>query len=540
MLGSAAPSPRAPLGAPAAKPQPILLAHPTHSRGSDVERQLALLRHEIQAQRREMVSLVAPLRVGDERLSAAKEALVVSETALLALQTLHENSLETIRASDRVIDTLKNIIQSHGVDDALQRRTLHELQNIIEKNRMNLQANAVALSAVHALAFTDPLTTLPNRRLLEDRLKQMVLNNKRFDSYSAAIYLDLDKFKLLNDEFGHECGDELLVAVGQRLKLAVRESDTVARYGGDEFVILLNRLTGSLIDARAETEVIVNKIASVLRPAYVLHVHDANGAQRTIDYSIFASMGVAMFAGDPSEQSRILDWADEAMYWAKNEGGKSFRFYDAVSSIEATLTRLYALATDNDIETSSHGLRTRQYVRALAKRGQAMKLYPDALNDELIQRMYKTTQLHDIGKSKIDYAILHKNAKLTPEEWQVMQSHTTQGRLILEEARRSNDSLGAFLSTAIEIAEAHHEWWDGSGYPKGLAGLDIPLPGRIMCIADVYDALISKRAYKEAWSHEQACQTIVSNGGRQFDPLLIEAFKREQDSFRLIAESIKD
>ncbi len=540
MLGNG--SPAAGFGTPVL-PQPLpypLAVQQDHLRGSDMERRLELLRKDIQAQRQELVALVAPLGAGEKQLAAAKEAGVASDAALLALRTLHENSLETIRSSDRVIDALKLLIQRDGKDDAVKLRTLQELQNIIEKNRVNLEANAVALNAVNALAFTDPLTGLPNRRLLGDRLRQMVLNNRRFDTYSAAIYIDLDKFKHLNDEFGHECGDQLLVAVGQRLKLAVRASDTVARYGGDEFVILLDRLTGSLIDARAETEMIVNKIASHLQPAYPLRVHAAADGERTIDYAIFASMGVAMFAGDPAEEARILDWADEAMYWAKNEGGRSYRFYDAVSSIEATLTRLYALATDNDSETSGHGLRTRQYVKALAKRSQAMNLYPEALSEELIQRMYKTTQLHDIGKSKIDYAVLHKSAALTPEEWQVMKTHTTHGRMILEEARRSSDSLDALLNTAIDIAEAHHEWWDGSGYPKGLAAHDIPLPGRLMCIADVYDALISKRAYKDAWSHELACQTIIANSGRQFDPYLIEAFKKEQDSFRLIAESIKD
>ena len=518
----------------------VLPVQTSHSRPMDIAHMVASLRRDIAAERSGLERLLVPTRGGGMRLMAAKASVAVSDTALNALQALQENALETIHASDRVIDSLKSIIRTHGIDDIAQQRALGELQNIIEKNRINLEANAIALTAVNALAFTDHLTGLPNRRLLGDRLQQMVLNNRRWESFSAAIYLDLDKFKRLNDEFGHECGDELLVAVGNRLKLSVRQSDTVARYGGDEFVILLSRLNGNLVDARAEAEMIAKKILATLRPSYVLHAHSGPGVVEICEYAIFASLGVVMFGGDAAEEAHILDWADEAMYWAKNEGGKDYRFYDAVNSIERTLSQLYALATENDIETSSHGLRTRQYVKVLAKRAQIMHVYPDQLSDQLIQRMYKTTQLHDIGKSRVPYSIIHKNGKLSPAEWSLMKTHTTQGKNILEEAKRKSASLNDFLTTAVDIASAHHEWWDGSGYPDGLAGLAIPLAGRFMCIADVYDALISKRAYKSAWTHEAACEAIISGSGSQFDPVLVEAFKREKESFWMIAESIRD
>jgi len=169
-----------------------------------------------------------------------------------------------------------------------------------------------------------------------------------------------------------------------------------------------------------------------------------------------------------------------------------------------------------------------------------MNLYPNQLSNEVIERLFKTTQLHDIGKTKIPYSIIHKMGKLTPDEWVEMKTHTTRGVEILEAAKKQNISLADFLSTAIEVAGEHHEHWDGAGYPKGLAGTDISLAGRIMGIADVYDALISRRSYKEPWSHEDAVAEIVSKAGTQFDPLLIEAFIREQENFRLIAENAKD
>lgn len=189
----------------------VLPAQTSHSRPLDIAHMVASLRRDIAAERSGLERLLVPKRGSGMRLMAAKASVAVSDTALNALQALQENALETIHASDRVVDSLKSIIRTHGIDDIAQQRTLGELQNIIEKNRINLEANAIALTAVNALAFTDHLTGLPNRRLLGDRLKQMVLSNRRWESFSAAIYLDLDKFKRLNDEFGHECGDELWV-----------------------------------------------------------------------------------------------------------------------------------------------------------------------------------------------------------------------------------------------------------------------------------------------------------------------------------------
>jgi response regulator RpfG family c-di-GMP phosphodiesterase len=247
-----------------------------------------------------------------------------------------------------------------------------------------------------------------------------------------------------------------------------------------------------------------------------------------------------MFAGDLKIESLILDWADEAMYWAKAEGGRTIRFYDAKNSSDQTLTKLYQLAIDNDDESSNHGIRTRKYVKTLAHRAQQMNLYPNQLSDEIIERLFKTTQLHDIGKTEVPYAILHKKTKFTPQEWEVMKNHAALGGMLLEAAKKQNVELSDLLNTAIDIATSHHENWDGTGYPKGLAGNAIPLGGRLMGIADVYDALISKRSYKEAWSHEDVCKEIISLFGTKFDPYLIEAFKREMDNFKLIAEIAKD
>jgi len=507
---------------------------------SDISVQLEMFAREINKDKLALKTVASPMTIMKIRAETAETALLVSDRALNALQLLQNNSLEIIHSGEIVIASLKAIIDKYNKDASIREDALAELRKIIEKNKVSLRASSEALIAVKELAYSDPLTGLPNRRLLNDRLSQIIASNKRWSSYGAAIFLDLDKFKKINDEFGHEAGDELLIAVGNRLKSAVRETDTVARYGGDEFVVLLGRLNGNLIDARSESEAIAQKILSALAPPYTLNVHTQNGLTRKIEHKNFASLGVALFGGDATQESLIIDWADEAMYRAKSEGGQSIRFYDSKNLTEQALTRLYQLAIDNDDETSNHGIRTRKYVKTLAHRCQQMNLYPNQLSDETIERLFKTAQLHDIGKSKIPYAVLYKKEKLKPAEWEIMKTHAALGGEILDAAKSQNTYLTELLNTAIEIATGHHENWDGSGYPRGLAENAIPLGGRLMCIADAYDALISNRSYKEAWSHEKACAEIISLSGTKFDPYLIEAFKLEMDNFKLIAEIAKD
>jgi diguanylate cyclase (GGDEF)-like protein len=209
-------------------------------------------------------------------------------------------------------------------------RLLEDLRKSVGRHSKTIKAGAIALRAVNTLAFNDVLTGLPNRRLLDDRLKQAIASNKRCGSYSCAIFLDLDKFKRINDQFGHEAGDQLLISIGGRIKILVRDTDTVARYGGDEFVILLNKLSGSLLEAKSSAEQVANKILESFNLPHILHIHNATGEKLDIAYQIAASLGIVMFNGDVSKEVKILEWADEAMYKAKSEGGSAICFYKAV------------------------------------------------------------------------------------------------------------------------------------------------------------------------------------------------------------------
>jgi hypothetical protein len=185
-------------------------------------------------------------------------------------------------------------------------------------------------------------------------------------------------------------------------------------------------------------------------------------------------------------------------------------------SIESgMLQSLNALSMVRDNETGNHILRTQSYVKKLAQRLRDMGIYVSELSENAIERMTKAAPLHDIGKVGIPDGILKKEGSLTPEEWAVMQTHAALGENVLNAAKLDDNQHAKVLDVAIQIAGSHHENWDGSGYPRGLKGEEIPLAARIMALADMYDALVSERVYKRKWTHEEACEEILKNKGKR-------------------------
>ncbi|MCF8177901.1 MAG: diguanylate cyclase [Sulfuritalea sp.] len=180
---------------------------------------------------------------------------------------------------------------------------------------------------VRQLAFYDPLTKLPNRRLLSDRLNQIMAASKRSSCYCALMFLDLDNFKPLNDLHGHEVGDLLLVEAAERMKRCVREIDTVARFGGDEFVIVLGDLDQDEIESATEVRLVAEKIRGVLSESYRLTVSHDDKPDSTIEHNCTASIGVVLFRNHESSQEDVLRWADTAMYQAKEAGRNAVRFH---------------------------------------------------------------------------------------------------------------------------------------------------------------------------------------------------------------------
>lgn len=207
---------------------------------------------------------------------------------------------------------------------------------------------------------------------------------------------------------------------------------------------------------------------------------------------------------------------------------------------EATMKSMGTLAEYRDPETGGHIKRTQNHVRLLAENLRDHPRFRSYLTPEKIQDLYKSAPLHDIGKVGVPDNILLKPGKLTPEEFEKMQQHTVYGRDAIAASEKELGDETTFLSVAKEIAFTHHEKWDGSGYPQGLAGDAIPIPGRIMAIADVYDALISKRVYKPPFPHEKAVNIIHEGRGIHFDPDMVDVFLTVSEKCREIALEFAD
>lgn len=197
------------------------------------------------------------------------------------------------------------------------------------------------------------------------------------------------------------------------------------------------------------------------------------------------------------------------------------------------------LAESRDPETGMHLERVQSYARILAIDLAAQPAYASLVDPEFIRLVYTTAPLHDIGKVGIPDSVLLKPGRLTDREFEIMKMHTLIGAQTLEAALARYPGA-KFLQMARDIAQHHHEWWDGSGYPGKLAGDAIPLSARIVGMADVYDALTSKRVYKQAMSHDVAAPIILQECGTHFDPLLVEAFQRCEETFIHIRDSLSD
>ncbi len=206
---------------------------------------------------------------------------------------------------------------------------------------------------------------------------------------------------------------------------------------------------------------------------------------------------------------------------------------------DVTILSLASLAETRDEDTGAHILRTQRYVLVLCNHLKTLPEYAEDLTEETVDLLYKSSPLHDIGKVGIPDAVLLKPGRLTEEEFVIMKSHATLGKNSLARAEKSLGET-SFLRHAKEIAWTHHEKWDGSGYPRGLKGEDIPLSGRLMALADVYDALISRRVYKEPFSHEKSKGIILEGRGTHFDPRLIDAFLAVEEDFLRIKAKYGD
>ncbi len=250
------------------------------------------------------------------------------------------------------------------------------------------------------------------------------------------------------------------------------------------------------------------------------------------------------------ELKSVRDLLNEKNKWLEEEVNRRVNENQLIQ--EAALDVISQLVETRDYDTGNHIYRTRLYVELLARTLSKTEKYKDSLSEYKIQQIAKASIFHDIGKIGIPDTVLMKPAKLTDEEYELMKTHCMIGVRAIQKALKKylntfngdtleeKPSLIRFFDEAIEIIKYHHEKWDGTGYPTGLAGEDIPISARMMMLADIFDALTSHRVYKEPWSFDEAVEWIESNAGIFFDPDLVAVFFSEKDNFYEILINYQD
>jgi diguanylate cyclase (GGDEF)-like protein/putative nucleotidyltransferase with HDIG domain len=426
--------------------------------------------------------------------------------------------------------------------DVLTLRTLADQLSIALHNA---RAYQVALEQ----AITDGLTGLKTHRFFMEALDREWRRSTRSGHMFSLIMLDLDGFKQVNDRHGHLEGDKVLAAVANLLNDRVRQSNVVARYGGDEFAIMLP-------ETRTEqAETLAERLRASLEADGYLAAH-----------GVTASFGIATFPVHGPTQEEILRVADYGMYLAKNEKGNRVRVASLIIAsaqgdwerqfVEAclgvTMKRKFSTGPEafdhylkhfQDLMLKSNGeaLSFLDAVAALAFAIDARDNYTQVhsqtvsrlaaqiarqmgLPDAEIEEIRLGGILHDIGKIGVPDAIFYKPSRLTPEEFDMMKSHTLLGVKILEPLKVKP------IEGIRGMVRHHHEMLDGTGYPDRLKADKIPLGARIITVADCFEAMVSERPYKRARSMDEALEELYRCRGTQFDPEIVEAFVRSREN----------
>jgi diguanylate cyclase (GGDEF)-like protein len=327
------------------------------------------------------------------------------------------------------------------------------------------------------LSYRDPLTSLYNRRYYQEEL--IKLDHPKYLP-TSIILVDINGLKITNDAFGHDVGDSLICAVSDELKNSFK-THRIARIGGDEFVIILPNVpyeeAQKLIDTAKKNIEKVNIQSMLASVAFGL-------ATKTDDTFI----------------DKVIKLAEDDMY--------SHKLFEVSSHRNETIKTILKTLHEKNPREELHSKRVSEICVAI---GQLLEMNANDLN--LLKAI---SNLHDIGKIAIDDAILNKPGKLTDEEWEQIKRHPEIGYRILS-------STPEYAEIARDIL-CHHERYDGKGYPRGLQAEEIPIRARIISLADAYDAMISDRPYRKAFTHEQAIEEIIRCRGTQFDPMIVDIF----------------
>ncbi len=359
--------------------------------------------------------------------------------------------------------------------------------------------------------MSDGLTGLFNHRHFQETLVVEVERAQRYELVFTLLMMDLDLFKNVNDRLGHPRGDEALKAVAGVLRANARAADFVARYGGEEFVMIL---PGTAVKQAAS---LAERIAQGVREV-TLDVPDPP--------KLSISIGMADFPACGRDRESLIAAADAALLFAKRSGRDMVADFSQISLVELDSAGLEGLAfrlEKADIETvetlaAAIEMRDAFAAERAAHVADTAAHLADALgldaNQTAVLRM--AALVYDIGKVGIPVEVLNRRGALTDEEMRAVRQHPEVGKRLLESTMRLNALLPVVLH--------HHERWDGTGYPDGLRGEQIPFAARVIALCDTWEAMVTDRAYRRALGYDEAVAELRRGSGTQFDPALVEVF----------------
>jgi diguanylate cyclase (GGDEF)-like protein/putative nucleotidyltransferase with HDIG domain len=386
----------------------------------------------------------------------------------------------------------------------------HGQTKLLEKVALQIAApieNAQLYARLEQKSRSDELTGLFNRRYFEERLKEELSRHSRYDDVFSIFMIDLDNFKAYNDVYGHPAGDVLLGQIGRIIRNCIRNVDQAFRYGGDEFVVILPQT------ARDAAYVVAERVRRQIAEEM---------EKRAI--AVTSSIGLASYPADGMLSGELVDVADTALYHAKRTGGNRIFLSSKILSKPpddwetpgidtrpGSMSEVYDIASAaeaKDPYTYGHSKKVNIYAVALAE---MIGLSPD-----VVSALSAAALLHDIGKVGIPEKVLNKKGKLTKDDWEAIKAHPKLGANIISNIPKLAPSVNSILY--------HHERWDGTGYPEGLKGEDIPIQARILAIADSFEAMTSARPYRPALALEEVVTELRQGAGSQYDPKLVEVF----------------
>jgi len=410
----------------------------------------------------------------------------------------HATRLEsTLKCANH--DTLPVEITYHLIQENQQPLLLCALENIAE--RLALQKE------LYKKSITDSLTGLFNRRHFDERLAKEFSRAQRYRRPFSTIIIDVDGFKQANDLHGHAYGDSLLIRARDVFLNLLRGNDTVYRYGGDEFALILPET------AKEGTIELTNR----LRQSFARQCSDK---EKRIKLSL--SIGVASYPEDGTDQQALIGAADRRMYHSKENGGNMITAYDVspqqdtdTDTLLRSLGALVRLMENQRGMNSNNGISHSQEIRTLAiEIGSHM-----GLNSRRLRLLEQASMLHDIGTLYIPDTILKKDGMLSDSEWTEIKKHTLIGEQIIGMVTHADQSE---LQDLKQIVAQHHEWVNGQGYPHGLQSEHIMTEAKILATTDAYNAMITKRPYRKTLTKLEALGELQHQAGVQFCPTIVE------------------